>query len=123
MVINKAISGWVTKQDDGSYKFIDDHYHVESYGIQAMPYSYFYFYIDLPDGYVVTYQIEAERYDSNIQWGDNSFLPKQTIVTQKVSVKMTIFVKSDAAKFPWGQKVLAVLNQKATFDSVLTEEK
>ena len=122
MVINKAISGWVTKQDDGSYKFIDDHYNVESYGIQAMPYSYFYFYIDLPDGYAVKYQIEAERYDSNIQWGDNSFLPKQTIVTQKVSVKMTI-VKSDAAKFPWGQKVLAVLNQKATFDSVLTEEK
>ena len=122
MVINKAISGWVTKQDDGSYKFIDDHYHVESYGIQAMPYSYFYFYIDLPDGYAVKYQIEDARYDPNIQWGDNSFLPKQTIVTQKVSVKMTI-VKSDAAKFPWGQKVLAVLNQKATFDSVLTEEK
>ena len=82
----------------------------------------FYFYIDLPDGYAVKYQIESERYDASIQWGDNSFLPKQTIVTQKVSVKMTI-VKSDAAKFPWGQKVLAVLNQKATFDSVLTEEK
>lgn len=114
-LVTNTVSGWAYKKEDGTYTFDDIYHNVESYGMQALSYSYFYFYIDLPEGYSVKYVIEDSRFDSSIQWSDNSFLPKKTIVTQKVKVTM-IIEKSDDADIAWGQKIMPFITQEAILD-------
>ncbi len=110
--LSKVISGFATKSGS-EYVFIDNAFGIDTYGFQALPYSYFYFYLDLPDGYGCTYEITTEK-KANLdnQWGDGSYLAPTSLVTQTIEITIRIS-ESSSADFAWGEKVLAVLLQKA----------
>lgn len=61
------------------------------YNLQVLPRGYFYFYLNLPEGYVCEYEIINDRSNTNdgtIEEG--AYLPPASIVTQKVDIKIII---------------------------------
>lgn len=113
--LNCVISGFFTHDTtNNQYVLQDNLYGTDSLTMQTLPYSYYYFVLDLPDGYGCTYQVSTSgKENSSGQWledgvSDGSYLPPASIVTQNINITINITEQS-GNKFAWGEKTLAVL--------------
>lgn len=99
---NIQISAYARKQTAGVYKL--------EYNLQVLPAGYFYFYVDIPGGYVATYeivtpgksnQLSGSPYESE---NEGAYVAPSSIVTQKIGLKITIAPGTDEDDSSWGLK-------------------
>lgn len=76
-----------------------------NFSIQAMQFGYYFFTMELPDGTKATYEIidEGKKNTNNQSSENESYLPPASIITQRISIKITIIDDEDAHE-PWGEK-------------------
>lgn len=109
--ISKQLSVYVknTNDDDNNIYLIDRE-------ISFLPTGYYYFYLDLPNGYKVTYEItngKTNKNDGSIY--KDAYYPPSSIVTQKISIVFTV-VKDTGSSEIWGVSTSALY-------SILAKEK
>lgn len=108
---SKQLSAYVTEsdttQDDYDIYLLDNE-------IQILPSGYYYFYLDLPNGYKASYEITNDK-DNRNQDEENypgAYLPPSSIVTQRICITFTIEVDSESADI-WGVSTSEIYSRQA----------
>ncbi len=90
--------------------------YVMNNNFQILQQGFFYFYLDLPNGYDATLRVTtANKLNETIQLKDGSYCPPSSIVTQKISVEI-IVIESASHEFAWGQGTIGVIANLAELD-------
>lgn len=77
---------------------------VISNSFQALPYGYYYIYLDLMDGTDATYTItDTSKLNKDNQLNDNSYIPPTSIITQRIN--LTIDITDVANNVIWGERL------------------
>jgi len=82
--------------------------------LQVLPHGYFYFTLDLPEGYVCEYKITStNKNNQNVSEEESgAYLPPSSIITQRISI--TIYIKDGDVGQTWGESTSDVYGQVAT---------
>ena len=88
--------------------------------LQTLPKGYFYFYIDLPDGYYVTVTTDMENQlstsSSNIQEAEEgSFLPITYIFTKTINLTYIVYEGKGDNKSVWAVATSDIYTRQATY--------
>lgn len=68
----------------------EKYYHLDK-NLQVLPQGYFYFYINLPQGYTCSYEITNNKKNQNANVNEpGAYLPPTSIVTQRIEVLISI---------------------------------
>ncbi len=71
---------------------------------QALPYGFYYIYLDLMDGHEATYTItDSSKINSDNQLNDNSYIPPTSIITQRIN--LTIDITDVTTSDNWGERM------------------
>lgn len=88
--------------------------------LQTLPKGYFYFYIDLPQGYKVKVRTDmANQLDTATTPGSNeggSFLPFTSIVPKTIKLEFIVDQGDNAGNGSWGITTTDIISVKATYD-------
>lgn len=88
--------------------------------LQTLPKGYFYFYIDLPQGYKVKVRTDmANQLDTTTTPGSNedgSFLPFTSIVPKTIKLEFIVDQGDNAGNGSWGITTTDIISVKATYD-------
>lgn len=88
--------------------------------LQTLPKGYFYFYIDLPQGYKVKVRTDMEnQLDTTTAPGSNeegSFIPFTSIVPKTIKLEFTVDQGDNAGNGSWGITTTDIISVKATYD-------
>ncbi len=89
------------------------------YSLQTLPKGYFYFYVDLPNGYVAkAYTDMPNQIVTGTEPGkseEGAFLPFTSIITQKVALDIVIDAGTAADSSVWAVKTSDIYTVKATY--------
>ena len=82
--------------------------------IQILPTGYYYFYLDLPDGYKVTYEITNGKANKNEEDSGykGAYLPPSSIVPQRICITFTV-VKDEHTLGLWGVETSDIYSRMA----------
>lgn len=121
----RQISGYLVAQTDEDGDFVtgtDSHnnglvLYKLRFKLQTLPRGYFYFSIDLPNGYVVTATTDMKNqlYKSNITAEDGSFLPYTSIITKTVQLEFVVREGEDEAAKAWAIATSDIYTRDATY--------
>lgn len=117
---SQQISGYLNKTEeknsDGLYKY------VLNIKLQTLPKGYFYFYIDLPQGYKVSVKVDmVNQLDTSTSPGKNeegSFLPFTSIVPKTIKLTFTVSEGDNAGNGSWGLTTTDIVTVKAQLEEV-----
>lgn len=88
--------------------------------LQTLPKGYFYFYIDLPQGYKVKVRTDmANQLDTTTTPGSNeegSFIPFTSIVPKTIKLEFIVDQGDNAGNGSWGITTTDIISVKATYD-------
>ncbi|MBO5542891.1 MAG: hypothetical protein J5936_05570, partial [Acholeplasmatales bacterium] len=127
---NTTYSG--TRTDIAGYKIYNT-----QYDLQTLPSGYFYFHIDLPDGYVakaytsmknqlIKYKQDGETIDEqasgNYTAEPGSFLPYSAIITQKVYLEIVVTEGTGSNSSAWAVATSDIYTRDATYDGLILAE-
>lgn len=71
---------------------------------QALPYGFYYIYLDLLDGHEASYTItDTSKINSDNQLNDNSYIPPTSIITQRIN--LTIDIIDATISNNWGERM------------------
>ena len=96
------------------------------YALQTVPKGYFYFYVDLPDGYkALAYtdmanQLNISKTPDKDEKG--SFLPFTSIITQKVALEIDIHKGSGDEAGAWAISTTDIYTRNATYSGQIPQE-
>ena len=115
---SQQISGYLNKTEEmnenGLYKY------VLSIKLQTLPKGYFYFYIDLPQGYSVSVTTDMiNQLDITKEPGSNekgSFLPFTSIVPKTIKLTFTVSEGNNAGNGSWGLTTTDIVTIKAQLE-------
>lgn len=104
-----SISAYASKDSESQFDGYDS-YTLNS-NLSILPNGYYYFYVDLPDGYAAKLTVDkVNRNDMDYQNGsyykeseDGAYLPPSSIVTQKVAVQIEIYSTLESDGTIWGE--------------------
>ena len=81
--------------------------------ISILPSGYYYFYLDLPNGYKVSYEITNGKTNRNDGTSyEGAYLPPSSIVTQRISITFTIEEDTTTSDI-WGVETSEVYSRMA----------
>jgi len=115
----EAYSG--SRTDIADYKI-----YTLKYALQTVPKGYFYFYVDLPDGYkALAYtdmanQLNITKTPDKDEKG--SFLPFTSIITQKVALEIDIHKGSGDEAGAWAISTTDIYTRNATYSGQIPQE-
>lgn len=115
---SQQISGYLNKteetNDDGLYKY------TLGIKLQTLPKGYFYFYIDLPQGYSAKVTADMlNQLDKTASPGSNeegSFLPFTSIVPKTIKLTFTVSEGDNAGNGSWGLTTTDIVTVKAELE-------
>lgn len=94
--------------------------------LQTLPKGYFYFYIDLPQGYKVKVRTDMEnQLDTTTTPGSNekgSFLPFTSIVPKTIKLEFIVDQGDNAGNGSWGITTTDIISVKATYDGYYNKD-
>ncbi len=106
----KQLSAYVTKTDDTDGEYV---IYLLDNEIQILPSGYYYFYLDLPNGYKVTYEITNGKDNRNENENyEGAYLPPSSIVTQRIAITFTIEADEESADI-WGVSTSEIYSRVA----------
>ncbi|MGM9969087.1 MAG: hypothetical protein ACI35S_01685 [Anaeroplasma sp.] len=111
IISTKQISAYVKDSENtnisGQKIYLLDH------NLQVLPSGYFYFYIDLPDGYIATYKVTNDKDNQNESIDEvGAYLPPTSIVTQKIQLTITIEKASSSSDGSWGVSIADIFTRQ-----------
>ena len=124
------ISGYLVAQKDDSGDLITDteaNSHTNGlvlyklrFNLQTLPKGYFYFYIDLPDGYVVSATTDMEnqlsKQSNEIKTKEEgSFLPYTYILTKTIHLEYIVSLGTNEDKSVWAVATSDIYTRQATY--------
>ena len=103
------------------------------YDLQSLPHGYFYFYIDLPDGYVATahtnkvnqliiYEADGKTVksrDERYLTEAGSFLPFSSIITQKVDLEIIVDEGTGEDASAWAVATSDIYTRQAKYEGLI----
>ena len=96
------------------------------YDLQTLPGGYFYFYVDLPDGYVAksytSMKNRLEDTDPMASVEEGAFLPFESIITQKVYLEIIINKGTGVDDSDWAISTSDIYTRDATYDGLIPSE-
>ena len=109
-IISKQLSANVTK-DSVTSEYAT---YILDNDIQILPTGYYYFYLDLPDGYKVTYEITNGKTNKNEADSgyDGAYLPPSSIVPQRISITFTVLEDENISGL-WGVSTSEIYSRMA----------
>ena len=110
-----------TRSDINGYKI-----YTLGYDLQTLPGGYFYFYVDLPDGYVAksytSMKNRLEDTDPMASVEEGAFLPFESIITQKVYLEIIINKGTGVDDSDWAISTSDIFIEKAIYTgTILTD--
>lgn len=118
-ISSQQISGYLNKTDEvdsetGLTKYL------LSIRLQTLPKGYFYFYIDLPQGYTVTAKLDmANQIDKNQEPGKTevgSFLPFTSIIPKTIKLDFIVSEGENGTSGAWGVSTTDIVSVNAILD-------
>ena len=117
---SRQTSGYLEKQEETKIVNGTTYYKYRlKFNLQTLPKGYFYFYVDLPDGYTVKVmtdmvnQLDTSTIPGNKEEG--SFLPYTTIITKTINLVFVVDEGKDADASKWALSTSDIYTRKATY--------
>ena len=118
----KQISGYASENEEYESTTIDQY--LFNNNLTVLPNGYYYFYVDLPDGYSAIYYVTNDKinrndnpdYEDHDKEGfDGAYLPPASIVTQRVSITIEIVADSDLDQSVWAESTSSIYTKQIKF--------
>ena len=126
MTSTRQISGYLTKQDtsnSSNVKTVGDityYKYLLRIKLQTLPKGYFYFYIDLPDGYtVIAMTDKVNTIDQKEEPGskeEGAYLPYTSIITNTVKLIFVVNEGENTDSSKWAVSTSDIYTRKATYN-------